>query len=100
MKCRKRRNIGSGLLRKEIKRNGFAMEPGIRKIEAKPFSREFDEQLDACEMLYGGFSFQANFTSRDVEEVLVEFKGIYEEKILERIYEVMRLQLRKYAYLW
>lgn len=75
-------------------------EECIEKIWAKPFSRDFDEQLDACEVLYGGFVFQASFTIRDVEDILAGFRGIYEEAVLERICEVMRIQLRKYSYFW
>ncbi len=70
------------------------------KIQAKPFSTDFDRQLDACETLYGGFRFRAWFTMKDVESVLMEFKGIYEEAELKRVQEVMRMQIRKYAYLF
>lgn len=76
------------------------LEACYEKIEAKPFSRDFDEQLDACEILFGGFSFQAFFTMKDVETVLKEFQEIYEERILNRVYDVMRRQMRKYSYLF
>jgi len=35
-----------------------------------------------------------------VEHVLKEFWGIYEDAVLERVKEVMRMQIRKYAYLF
>ncbi len=76
------------------------VEECFRRIEAKPFSRNFDEQLDACEALYGGFSFRAEFTMRDAETVLQEFQGIYEEAVLERVRQTLRFQFRKYAYFW
>lgn len=75
-------------------------EECYRKIQAKPFSVAFDEQLDACEILYGGFQFRAFFTIKDVELLLEEFEGLYEERIISRVCEVMRQQMRKYAYLF
>lgn len=76
------------------------LEQCYARIEAKPFSRDFDEQLDACEMLYGSFRFRANFGVGDVERILGEFKGIYEVAVLERVLEIMRRQIRKYGYLF
>ncbi len=75
-------------------------EACYQKIQAKPFSRTFDEQLDACEVLYGGFQFHAFFTMKDVVLLLEEFQGIYEDRILSRVCQVMRQQIRKYAYLF
>jgi len=74
------------------------LEECFAKIEAKPFSRDFDEQLDACEMLYGGFVFRAHFTMKDVNEILAELEGYYEERILNRVREVIGRQMRKYSY--
>ena len=76
------------------------LEQCFQKIQAKPFSRTFDEQLDACEILFGSSLFHADFTMRDAEAVLTEFEGIYEERILNRVREIMRQQIRKYAYLF
>lgn len=56
--------------------------------------------LDACDLLFGGFRFQAKFTKKDVEQILAEFKGIYEDAVLYRVQETMRIQMRKYAYLF
>lgn len=68
------------------------------RIQAKPFCVDFDEQLDACEILYGGFVFRAEFTMGDVELVLREFQDIYVPKILERVRCVLLDQIRKYSY--
>ncbi len=76
------------------------LEQCYKKIQAKPFSRNFDEQLDACEMLYGGGMFRATFNVEDVEEVLKELEGIYEKAVLRRVLQVMQIQIRKYAYLF
>lgn len=70
------------------------------KIRAKPFSGDFDEQLDACEQLFPEFPFQAAFTIRDVTAVLSEFSGIYEDAILRRVEDTMRMQIRKYQYMF
>lgn len=76
------------------------LEQCYEKIQAKPFARSFDEQMDACDTLYGGFRFKAGFTMKDVDAVLAEFDGIYEDRILERVLQTMRIQMRKYAYLF
>lgn len=85
-------------------KNDYPLEMDLEecfiKIQAKPFSRTFDEQLDACELLYGGFVFRAWFTMKDVEEALEGFRHIYEERILVRVREIMGQQMRKYAYLF
>lgn len=78
----------------------FTAEKCLTRIKAKPFSIDFDEQLDACECLYGEFNFRASFAIRDVEEILKEFAGIYDSEILERVLEVLRIQIRKYGYLF
>lgn len=78
----------------------MSLEECYKKIQAKPFSTDFDEQLDACDLLYGGFRFCAEFTMKDVNDILAEFEGIYEEGVLNRVREVMRMQMRKYSYLF
>ncbi len=78
----------------------MSAEDCYQTIQAKPFSTDFDSQLDACDVLFGGFRFQAKFTAKDVEQILAEFQGIYEDEILYRIRETMRIQMRKYSYLF
>ena len=72
----------------------------LRKIKAKPFSTDFDEQLDAIEQLYPRQPFQAWFTIGDVQNILAELAGFYEPAAVRRIDETMRQQFRKYAYLF
>lgn len=36
----------------------------------------------------------------DVEKILQEFQGVYEDRILIRVQESIRMQMRKYAYLF
>lgn len=78
----------------------LSAEECMKKVEAKPFSVDFDEQVDACELAFPGTAFQAWFTAKDVKEVLGEFEGIYEAKILRRAEETIRMQMRKYSYLF
>lgn len=76
------------------------LEECYKNIQAKPFSSDFDQQLDACDILYGEFRFKATFTIKDVDEILAEFTGIYEKEILDRVREIVRIQMRKYSYLF
>ena len=71
-----------------------------KKIQAKPFSTDFDEQLDAAEALYGAQPFEAFFTISDVRQILSELQGCYDTRIISRAEEVMRRQIRKYRYLF
>lgn len=75
-------------------------ETCYRKVQAKPFSVDFDRQADACQSLYGDVRIRMWFTMEDVEQILKEFRGIYEERVLERVRDVMRLQIRKYSCLF
>lgn len=70
------------------------------KIISKPFSRDFDEQLDACELLFPAVRFKATFTVEDAVNVLSEFRGIYDEAILRRVEDTIRMQIRKYRYMF
>jgi len=75
-------------------------EECLKKVRSKPFSLDFDEQLDACELAFPQFPFHAEFTLRDVEEILGEFSGIYEDRVLARVRDVMGMQIGKYGYIF
>lgn len=77
----------------------LSVEGCLGKIEAKPFSRSFDEQLEAAEELYGT-DVRFYFDMKDVERGLQQFQGVYDEKVLHRVSEVLREQRRKYQYLF
>lgn len=74
------------------------LESCLERIEAKPFDRKFDEQLDAAEELYG-IQIQFCFTVKDIEEELKQLEPYYGAEIRKRIKELLRMQIRKYAYL-
>ena len=74
------------------------------EILAKPFSRDFDEQLDAANELYGCY-LKFNFAATDIvkrleKDVFVHGAGEEAPKEQERVKEVLRYQARKYGYLF
>lgn len=69
-----------------------------QKLKAKTFSRDFDEQLDTVETLYGQHV-KFDFTNADVEKILEE-DGEYPPEVKGRIKELLRRQRRKYQYLF
>lgn len=73
------------------------LETCYERIEAKPFNRSFDEQMDVAEELYG-VHFYYWFMEKDVERLLSGAKEAYGAEIVNRVLDVMRQQMRKYAY--
>ena len=71
----------------------------IKKVQAKPFARSFDEQLDAVEELYG-YHLKFDFTRHDICEVLDELNVIYDKKTIKRVEKILLEQMRKYQYLF
>lgn len=74
------------------------LEECRKRIIAKPFSRDFDEQMDAANELYGGylkFTVSKNEMVREVEK----WDLPYEEELLKRAGEVLRYQAGKYLYM-
>lgn len=80
----------------------YPMETPLEKLYEKPkaktFCRDFDEQLDTVEKLYGQH-LKFNFTNADVERILDE-DGEYPPGEKERVKELLRRQRRKYQYLF
>lgn len=68
----------------------------IERIEAKPFARDFDEQTEASEELYGT-QLKVYFTKQDAADVLDELSEYYSEAVLRRVEQVLYEQIRKYA---
>ncbi|MCD8011840.1 MAG: hypothetical protein LUG99_01430 [Lachnospiraceae bacterium] len=74
------------------------------KIEAKPFSADFDEQMDAAEELYG-VQFQFCIPGNEIMDVLQRHQRdwdhgepIYSADEYRRVEEVLRYQAGKYQY--
>lgn len=76
----------------------LSYEACLEKIESKPFSMDFDIQLEAAEELYGT-QIDFNFNIEDVNAILDSVDGMYSEEICNRIRELLRYQIRKYSYL-
>lgn len=70
----------------------------INSVEAKTFCRDFDEQLDIAERLYGK-SFGFHFGRREIEDIL-EQESYYSEEEKQRVLEIVMGQRRKYQYLF
>ena len=67
----------------------------IGRVHAKPFSRYFEEQVDAAEELYG-MQLHFFFFKKEISREL-EFAGeLYDEKICRRAEQVLFEQMRKY----
>ena len=71
----------------------------IKKVQAKPFARNFDEQLDAAEELYG-YHLKFDFTRYDIYEILDELNTVYDEKTIKRVEKILLEQMRRYQYLF
>jgi len=68
-------------------------------IKAKPFSMDFDEQADEAASLFGR-QLKLHFTINDVEKELEKFIALYDKQILARVEKTLRIQIRKYQYLF
>jgi hypothetical protein len=67
-------------------------------VEAKTFSRSFDDQLDAVEKLYG-MHVVFDFDTKELVKIL-DSEPFYSAEIKDRIYYVVSQQRRKYQYLF
>lgn len=71
----------------------------MQRVNAKPFDRSFDEQLNVAEELYGT-QLKFCFTRNDVYNIISDLKNVYDEKIVERAEQILLQQMRKYQYLF
>ena len=69
--------------------------PCIGKVQAKPFDRSFDAQMEAAEELYGT-QLRLQFDRRDVQDVLATVAELYDGPIIDRVERVLGEQMRKY----
>ncbi len=69
-----------------------------KDIIAKPFSRDFDEQMDAANELYGSF-LQFSLPKKQMLQVAEEASVFYEPVVMKRVMEVLRYQADKYRYM-
>ena len=76
---------------------GIAVEELMGSVEAKPFARNFDEQMDAAEELYGQQLF-FTFQMKDMLKILEQSRKMYSEEICGRVEKILRYQIRKYNF--
>lgn len=68
-----------------------------QSIIAKPFSRDFDEQLDAANELYGNH-LKFSLTKKDMIAEVEKWDFPYDSALVERVQETLRYQADKYGY--
>ena len=71
----------------------------MKRIKAKPFSTDFDEQLDAAEELYG-CQVRFSFTNKDVELAFEDMAEYYDGAVISRAKNILFQQMRKYGYMF
>lgn len=74
------------------------VEEIMQEAEAKTICRDFDEQLDIVEELYGR-QFQFCFDDKKTEQLLAD-EPYYPEEIKQRVQTIVRRQRKKYQYLF
>lgn len=76
------------------------VENCLKKVQAKPFERDFDEQLDAANALYGCFlKFDWSMEQMCAELDDMANEGAYTPEECKRVVWLLRNQARKYAYM-
>lgn len=92
-------------------RDAYPLDMGFEacreRITAKPFARDFDEQLDAANELYGDYlKISVQNAEALLEEVVESYHlcdgagEVYRREELQRVKETLRYQLGKYRYMW
>ncbi len=70
-----------------------------KTIAAKPFSGDFDEQMDAAEQLFGSH-LKFHFSAKTMADILGELQTLYKKEEMERVEGLLRNQMRKYQYMF
>lgn len=70
----------------------------IHEVKSKTFCRNFDEQLDIIEKLYGE-QIKFHFTKQDIMNVLEE-ESLYPKEIKNRVMDILFYQYDTYRYLF
>ena len=80
----------------------FPLEKSVetcrKDIIAKPFSRDFDEQLDAANELYGSY-LHFSMSKEDMVNEVDKWNFPYDKSLLDRVKMVLRDQTDKYQYM-
>ena len=70
----------------------------VKRVKAKTFHDDFDEQLDTVEELYGR-QIRFHFDRAIVEKIIAEEQN-YSNDVKERVYDLISRQMRKDKYLF
>ena len=70
----------------------------VKRVKAKTFHDDFDEQLDTVEELYGR-QIRFHFDRAIVEKIIAEEQN-YSNDVKERVYDLISRQMGKYQYLF
>ena len=70
----------------------------MQKVKAKPFSIDFNEQVEIAEKLYKQ-QLEFVFNKKDIEIYLGEAGKFYSKEIIDRVRIILYEQMRKYEYL-
>lgn len=72
----------------------------IDQVQAKPFSTNFEEQMDAAESLYG-VQLRYWIENRDIEYLIDEIREshLYPDEIINRVETCTKEQVHKYVYM-
>ena len=71
----------------------------ISRVQAKPFDRDFDVQVEAAEALYGA-PLRFSFTKEDVIDIRHGLSEMYDAQVIARVERVIYEQMRKYPVYW
>ena len=77
---------------------GIDVQEALTQVEAKTFCRDFYEQLEIAENLYGQH-IQFTFETKEIDASL-EKEEYYSQEVKQRVREILLAQRRKYAYLF
>ena len=84
-------------------RQDYPLDKDIRdcykKIEARPFHVDFDEQVDAAEQLYG-VRLRIDADEKYMEQLFDSLRLFYSPGEIQRVKDVLHEQKRKYQYMW
>lgn len=77
----------------------------LNVCKCKPFSEDFDTQLDAAQSLYGShltFNMSQSEATHLFKHIVDKYKfdEIYSDEVLTRVDETLRMQIRKYQYMF
>lgn len=70
----------------------------IQKVKSKPFTTDFEEQVETIEKLYKD-QLQLKFNKKDVDNCLDKANEFYSKEIVERVRSILYKQMKKYEYL-